>query len=172
MFQELRCDGAVERADGSMLLTHSSEIRTSVLHTLTRLQPHLPMKRQNYGVYVYVIPLDNGIPLEATTYELVGRVLASKMSRIRGFAKEKADRVLLHTGHVLSAQSEDHANEHYPGAARSRHRVIGIAGLPFAADEVVAIEALVAIRDITRDEAHQMATISNNPYYRMLLHAQ
>lgn len=152
--------------DARRVNARADAILESAALTLQKLQPYLPVERRGLGCFICVIL--RALPNVAVLHAIVGTVHAEKAQRYSTLSAEKAGRTLSNPDHYLSWESRNEAFGHYQGAAASRVRSIGVSGLPSEADEVIAIDALVDVRDLTRTEADYVALISNNSLYRLV----
>lgn len=84
---------------------------------------------------------------------------------------EKGSRLFAHPDHFSSFQSADEHTEKYPGAIRSNHWILSFSGLPALCDEAVCLVLAVKLCWLTEAEAKNIAIISSNHYFDMLMGA-
>ncbi len=151
---------------GTALTIRANVLLASVAETLGLLQPHLAEEQRGRGVFICMIM--RVCPTFSVLRAPVGRIFVPKGKRYYDLSEEKAQRTLLNAGHYLSWESRDDSIEHFQGGAASAVRSIGASGLPSEMDEVIAINGLVDMGDITRTEADLIARISSNSIYNLL----
>ena len=102
---------------------------------------------------------------------LVGTVPKEKEDKYRAFSAEKALRLSLHDDHVSSFQSRNEANDQWPGAVRrdKEEDIFSFSGLPWKADEALVLLFCVKTKEMSCQEAYDIAKISNNDVYAALL---
>lgn len=104
----------------------------------------------------------------------LGDVRQDKAEKYRHFSQEKAKRLAANfdIGHVSSWQSQNEAEEKYPGAVRMHNLMFSLSGFPGLGDEAICLAALCLFRNGSSaviDQARKIAALSNNPYFRKLL---
>ena len=110
-----------------------------------------------------------------TIYEmlgcLAGSVQPNKVNKYQGFSAEKALRLSQHHDHVSSFQSYSAATDKWPGAVRKNEEsdIFSFSGLPWKADEALVLAYCVNTGEMSRQEAYDIAKISDNDVYGALL---
>lgn len=99
---------------------------------------------------------------------LVGYIRLEKRERYFLFAEEKARRLFNHPEHKSSFQSRNDTEERYPGAIRTPQHIFSFSGLMWELDEAAMLVLAIKLRELSLEEAREIAQISENLYFEAL----
>ena len=136
-----------------------------------RVLPLLPTEEveRTGGYFSFYSLTDIGDgPVYSITGFRVGTVPTEKEDRYRTFSAEKLLRLSMYPRHKSSFESQDPANNQWPGAVRGKEYLRSFSGLPWKGDEAISLACAVDGGDLTSIEALDIATTSGNEIYRSL----
>lgn len=103
----------------------------------------------------------HGVPILVAQ---IGDIAEDRRVGCLGNAMEKAARLGVRSGHVMSRQSRDPANERYGGAIRGTLHIFSFSSYPEDLDELLMMSVAARVGELTREQVWQMLHDFPNQY--------